>query len=89
MTPSMTPSMTLLVVGGSGGVCSRLGFLLQCGVEGGLLGRQHKGGAAGDGGVDEVQQGVGLITALEGQPGCHMRTEGQQPASQEVLLGYE
>ena len=78
MTPSMTPSMTWLVVGGRGGVCSRLGFLLD---QGGLLGRQHKGGAAGDGGIDEVQQGVGLIAPLEGQMSRHMCTEGQQPAS--------
>ena len=76
----MAPSMTLLVVGGSAGVCSRFGFPLACSVQGGLLGRQHEGSAAGDGGIDEVQQGVGLITPPEGQVGRHMCTEGQQPA---------
>ncbi len=46
-----------------------------------LLGREDKGASAGDGGVDEVQQRVGLIAALEGQAGCYICTEGQQPAS--------
>ena len=76
----MTPSMTLLVIGSNGGVCSQFGFLLETGIQGSLLGRQHKGGAAGDGGIDEVQQSVRLITPLEGQTGCHVGTEGQQPA---------
>ena len=71
---------TLLVFGGSAGVCRRFGFLLECCVQRGLLGRQHKGSTAGDGGIDEVHQSVGLIAAPEGQTGRHMCTEGQQPA---------
>lgn len=71
-----------LLVGGSTGMCIRLALAQgSCGGQGGFLGRQHKSGAAGDGGVDDVHQSVGLITPLEGQLGCHVGTEGQQPTA--------
>ena len=74
-------------MGRSTGVCSRLGFPLgPCGVQGGFLGRQHIGSTAGDCGVDEVHQSVGLVTALEGEPGCHMGAESQQPAVHEKAV---
>lgn len=61
------------------------GGCIRCTLQGALLGRQDKVSTAGDGGVDEVQQGVGLITFLEGQASCHIGTEGQQPA--DSILG--